>query len=91
MAEWRTIESAPKDGSPVWARGWDWGKPGTTRHVGWVYWNGDQWAWSSGSSEPSFATHLTDWMPSDSRSRLRRVAHEKGEPVPRFDGENDGY
>lgn len=59
--DWQPIETAPKD-RPVWVRGWDWGKPDTTRHQGWAYWNGEQWQWTD-SSETNIAVHLTDWLP----------------------------
>lgn len=58
---WQPMSSAPKDGSPVWARGWDWGKPNTTRHSGWVFWNDGNWCWAG--DETNHATHLTDYLP----------------------------
>ena len=45
MSEWQPIETAPKDGMPVWVRGWDWGKPGTSHHAGFAYWNDGRWVW----------------------------------------------
>jgi hypothetical protein len=60
MSEWRDIVNAPKDGSPVWVRGWDWGKPDTGRHYGWAYYNEGVWTWER---DGSAATHLTDYMP----------------------------
>jgi hypothetical protein len=40
---WKPITQAPMDGSPIWVRGWDYGKEGTTRHCCWAYWNGVNW------------------------------------------------
>jgi hypothetical protein len=62
VRSWELIDTAPKDGSPVWARGWDWGKSDSTRHYGWVFWGGDGgWFWAGEGD--STAEHLTDWMP----------------------------
>ena len=57
---WRPIDEAPRDGSPVWVRGWDYGKPDTQRHYGWVYWSGTEWNWE-GPDSGNYATYLTDW------------------------------
>lgn len=57
--DWRTIDSAPKDGRPIWGRGWDWGKPDTSRHYGWVFFNDGLWQWER---DGSAATHLTEWL-----------------------------
>lgn len=70
MADWLPISEAPKDGRPVWARGWDWGKPGTTRHYGWVFWTDDGWAWAGPGA--NIATFLTDYLPTQESS------HERG-------------
>lgn len=61
MSDWQPIDTAPKDGRPVWARGWDYGHEGTFRHAGWVYFVNTGWQWAG--AEHSYATHLTDWLP----------------------------
>lgn len=58
---WLPIDSAPQDGRPVWVRGWDWGKPNTSRHFGWVHWDGMNWCWAGSDPHSGHATHLTDW------------------------------
>lgn len=60
-SEWQTIESAPRDGRPVWVTGWNFGKVDGERHYCWAYWHGDQW--NSADAEPSHLQHLTHWMP----------------------------
>lgn len=62
ISRWNPIDSAPKDQSPVWARGWDWGKPDTNRHYGWAFWNGEEWEWAK-SEAGDLAKYLTEWMP----------------------------
>ena len=64
MSSWVSIDQAPKDGSPIWARGWDWGKPDTTRHYGWFYWEeptDDLTGWKA--LDCSYGAYLTDFMP----------------------------
>lgn len=59
--DWKPISEAPKDGRPLWVRGWDWGKPDTSRHYGWAFWNGAEWIWAG--ADGGSATHLTDYAP----------------------------
>ena len=59
--DWQPINTAPIDGRPVWVRGWDWGKPDTTRHHTWAYWYGDRW--TEANSERGELCYLTEWMP----------------------------
>lgn len=61
MKYWESIETAPQDGSPVWARGWDWGREGTQRHYCWAYWEGDEW--KASGPDGMLLTHLEEWMP----------------------------
>lgn len=57
---WRSIASAPKDGRPVWTRGWDFGKPDTDRHYQWAYWDGSNWR--AQGSRGSILNYLEQWM-----------------------------
>lgn len=59
MSEWQPIETAPKDGMPVWVRGWDWGKPGTSHHAGFAYWDDGRWVWYG--PDGGTATYLVEW------------------------------
>lgn len=64
MSQWAPIDQAPKDGSPIWGRGWDWGKADTTRHYGWYFWQEPEddlpgWRCTDGTC----AAYLTDFMP----------------------------
>jgi hypothetical protein len=56
---WIPIAEAPKDGRPLWVRGWNWGKESEGRHYGWAFFNDGAWQWER---DGSIATHLTDWM-----------------------------
>lgn len=58
--KWHRLDSAPLDGTPVWVRGWDWGKEDTTRHFGWAFFDGC-WKWAD--RERDEATHITEWAP----------------------------
>lgn len=59
--DWQPIETAPKDGRPVWVRGQDWGKFGNARHFGWAFFDGDVWKWADAAR--GNAVYLTEWMP----------------------------
>jgi len=58
---WEPIESAPKDGSPVWARGHNWGNPNNAHHCGWVFFDSGTWLWAGPDSGE--ATHIDEWLP----------------------------
>lgn len=58
---WQPIESAPKDGSPVWARGHNWGNPSNARHYGWVFFCDGAWLWAE--PDGGEATHIDEWLP----------------------------
>lgn len=59
---WKPIIDAPMDGSPVWARGRDWGKPDNPMHYGWVYWDGSNWCWGE-STSGHHATYVIEFLP----------------------------
>lgn len=58
---WKPITGAPRDGRPIWARGWNFGKQDKGSHYGWVYFDEAEqnWMWAGGES---LATHLTDYL-----------------------------
>jgi hypothetical protein len=61
---WESLDTAPRDGQPVWARGYDWGKRGNPMHYGWVYFSdGWQWAGSSPRPDDSSASFVIEWLP----------------------------
>ncbi len=63
MANWRPIDSAPKDGRPVWARGNNWGDPSKGRHCQWAYWDGADWI--AAGVDGATLTYLIEWMEND--------------------------
>ena len=63
MSEWQPIETAPKDGRPVWVRGNDWGEDAGPNHYGWAYFDSGKWMWPAPVAEGGEATYLTHWLP----------------------------
>ena len=61
MSKWRKIETAPKDGTPIWVRGFDFGNPKGQKHYGWVHWDGERWLWAGCTD--GIASHITHWLP----------------------------
>jgi hypothetical protein len=60
--KWLPIDTAPKDGRPVWVRGNNWGDPANGIHCGWGWWNGSNWTDANMSEPGGLLTHLTDWL-----------------------------
>jgi hypothetical protein len=58
---WQPIESAPRDGTRVYAKGRDFGKPDGDEHFVWVVWELGEWL--EADDENSTCWHLTHWMP----------------------------
>ena len=61
-AGWRPIAEAPRDGTPVWAKGINWGDALRGHHCCWAYWNGERWVAGTPGYE-SHLEHLVYWMP----------------------------
>lgn len=59
--DWKPIDTAPRDGRPIWVRGWNWGNESQGRHYSWAYWNGTDW--QAAGAEASHLKYLTDWLP----------------------------
>lgn len=57
--EWQDIETAPKDGRPIWATGWDYGRVDGGRHYTWAYYHGEEW--KEAGHDSSTLQHLTHW------------------------------
>lgn len=62
MAEWQDISTAPKDGSPVWVEGDNYGNPENGVHRCWAWWSDEAEQWKSGDPEPSHLLFLTRWL-----------------------------
>jgi hypothetical protein len=63
MSEWKPIETAPKDGRPVWVKGNNKGDESYGQHYAWAYWDGSCWI-NVGSDECWGAlTYLIEWLP----------------------------
>jgi len=58
---WLPIETAPKDGRPVWVRGKNFGEIGRGLHYCWAYFDGVKWY--EPGFESSMLQYLTHWMP----------------------------
>jgi hypothetical protein len=59
--DWKSIDTAPKDGTWVKVRGWDFGVPGNKRHYAIAFFeNAD---WNEVGSDGCLLYYLTDWHP----------------------------
>ena len=60
MGEWKTIDTAPTDGTWIKVRGWDFGVKGSRRHYATAcYENGN---WFEVGSDGCQLRYLTDWQ-----------------------------
>ena len=57
---WQPIETAPKDGRPVWVRGNDWGEDAGPNHYGWAYFDSGKWMWPAPVAEGGEAVRCND-------------------------------
>lgn len=59
---WKPMDTAPKDGRPVWARGNNHGDPSWGQHCAWVYWDDGEWAGPLHGEETERFTFLAEWL-----------------------------
>jgi len=64
--QWQPIETAPKDGSPVWVKGYNFGDAENGEHRCWAWWNGNYWC-DAVACDPTMMTHLTHWLQPDTQ------------------------
>lgn len=63
MTPWKTIETAPKDGSPIWARGYDYGEKKNAMHYCWAWFDGKSWRASTMTPEgQAVLSYLVEWV-----------------------------
>ena len=63
-ADWRPIETAPKDGNRIWLSGWQPDSASGTRGYWWLMvgaWHGDEWVLEMFGESP--AMEPTYWQP----------------------------
>ncbi len=61
-AAWHPIETAPRDGSPILATGWNWGECSRGWHLVVARWDVDRWVEASEWNPGSILIYLTHWM-----------------------------
>lgn len=59
--EWKDIDTAPKDGSPVWVEGNNYGDPDLGIHRVWAYWYDEKWI-EARSYPRTELLYLTKWL-----------------------------
>lgn len=64
MGEWQPIETAPKDGTEIQARGYNWGDRTRGRHRVLAKWWGNEW--HDADDEDTVLKYLTEWRPNSS-------------------------
>lgn len=64
LCDWQPIDTAPRDGRPVWARGDNWGHQEKGQHCCWAWHDGANWK-SADSDEDGQTTlaYLREWLP----------------------------
>ena len=67
MIKWQSIDTAPKDGTWVKVRGWNFGVPGSDRHYAIAFF--EEANWHEVGSEGATLFYLTDWHPLTSGQR----------------------
>jgi hypothetical protein len=69
------IELAPKDGRPIWAKGYIWGD--TSGSLGtfcvWAYWDGNVWKEAGVENSSLNSRHLYEYMPLTLQSAVRVI------------------
>jgi hypothetical protein len=60
---WQKIATAPKDGTEIEVRGYNWGDRTRGRHRMIAYWNGGEWR--DAHDENSSLHYLDEWRPYD--------------------------
>lgn len=59
---WKPIDTAPKDGRPVWVRGDNWGEPGKGVHCCWAWWDEQEGDWIEEGADALRLKYLKEWL-----------------------------
>lgn len=62
--EWKPIGEAPRDGSPVFVRGYNYGDPNKGQHFYWCRWSDkyDEWTKLGVEDNATLLKHLTHYL-----------------------------
>ena len=71
---WASMQLAPRDGRPIWAKGFNFGDTSGSRgtHCTWAYWDGTAWK-EAGSASQVRLEHLFEYMPLKLDSAVRVI------------------
>jgi len=62
--KWEPLDTAPKDGRPVWVKGYNYNDPTKGIHCTWAWFNGEGWVNSAMTQYGQLTlTNLVAWFP----------------------------
>lgn len=66
---WKTIERAPKDGTRIIGRGFDWGNPKDRVHLREAVWDSEHHEWVNAHDPDATCSYLVEWIAAPSEDK----------------------